>query len=142
MLYLRPLALADVARAAAIEAEAYPEDEAASAARMEERCREAGQHFWGVYANPVPAGDEASAALPDAALIGYINGTRAEGATLTDESMAEHVPEGRSLCIHSVVVADKYRRAGIATAALRAYMRVQSHGACFPPASALFSRRT
>uniref|UniRef100_A0A7S2RT05 N-acetyltransferase domain-containing protein n=1 Tax=Rhizochromulina marina TaxID=1034831 RepID=A0A7S2RT05_9STRA len=125
-LRLRRLALEDVPRAAVIEAESYPADEAASAERMAERCREAGEHFWGVFASPVPQGDVASASFPGAALVGFINGTRAEGDTLTDESMEEHMPEGRSLCIHSVVVAEKYRRCGVARAALQAYMKTQA----------------
>lgn len=36
--------------------------------------------------------------------------------------MSEHNPLGSSLCVHSVVVAEKYRRKGVARSALRAFI--------------------
>eukprot|EP00955_Chlamydomonas_euryale_P038645 351146-Chlamydomonas_euryale.AAC.1 len=41
---------------------------------------------------------------------------------LTHDSMSTHEPDGTTLCIHSVCVAQPHRRRGVASAALRAYI--------------------
>ncbi|CAN0277148.1 unnamed protein product [Ascophyllum nodosum] len=55
-------------------------------------------------------------------MAGYVCGTCCQGSELTHESMTEHDASGQTLCIHSVVVSDKFRRRGYATALLRYLM--------------------
>ncbi len=46
---------------------------------------------------------------------------------LTEESMSAHDPLGTTLCIHSVVIEEAYRRLGFAKAMLKEYVqRVQA----------------
>ena len=52
-------------------------------------------------------------------MAGYVCGTCCQGSELTHESMTEHDASGQTLCIHSVVVSDKFRRRGYATALLK-----------------------
>jgi GNAT superfamily N-acetyltransferase len=56
-------------------------------------------------------------------LCGFVCGTLTTSATLTDESMSCHEPLGKTLCIHSVVVEESYRRRGIALWMLRSYLQ-------------------
>jgi hypothetical protein len=48
-------------------------------------------------------------------LIGFVNGTLSSGPSLEHDSMTRHDPKGRTLCIHSVVIAPELRRRGYAT---------------------------
>ncbi|CAN0176643.1 unnamed protein product [Ectocarpus fasciculatus] len=55
-------------------------------------------------------------------LVGFVCGTCSQGEELSHESMHLHDPNGQTLCIHSVVVAEKFRRRGYATAMLKTYV--------------------
>ena len=61
-------------------------------------------------------------AFLDGHLVGFICATRASGDTLTHASMSEHVPEGTSVCIHSVCVDASQRRKGVALTMLKNYL--------------------
>ena len=56
-------------------------------------------------------------------ILGFVVGTLSVASELHHQSMFEHAPEGRYLCIHSVVVAAEWRRRGLASAMLREYLR-------------------
>mmetsp|Transcript_24320 Transcript_24320/g.76619 ORF Transcript_24320/g.76619 Transcript_24320/m.76619 type:complete len:118 (-) Transcript_24320:2045-2398(-) len=53
---------------------------------------------------------------------GFVNGTLAKSRELTHESMSSHDPEGTTLCIHSVCVAEPERRKGLGLRMLKAYV--------------------
>ena len=99
----------DLQRLAALEAESYPADEAASPATLAARIAEAPDCF-------LLAED------PDGALLGFVCGTRSAEPELTEESMRRHDPAGSSLCVHSVVVAPTHRRAGLGSELLARYL--------------------
>ena len=54
-----------------------------------------------------------------AELVGYVNGTLTSSASLTHDSMEKHEPSGTMLCIHSVVVPERFRRDKVATNMLK-----------------------
>ena len=74
------------------------------------RMREAPQFFSGV----VDA---------DGNVQGFVCGTCTTSPTLTDESMSTHEPDGTTLCIHSVVTSESWRRKGVATWMLAQYLQ-------------------
>ncbi|KAA0158381.1 hypothetical protein FNF31_05451 [Cafeteria roenbergensis] len=94
-----------------LEEASYPADEMASRAKLELRLTVAGDFFF-VMREAAPHGSHGP-------VVGYVCGTLAKA--LTEESMAEHDPEGRLLCIHSVVVAPRWRRRGVAAWMVRQY---------------------
>jgi ribosomal protein S18 acetylase RimI-like enzyme len=112
-LFFRPATLEDLDRIAQLEADGYPEDEAASRDRLQFRLENAPQFFLAAIR---PAND---------AMIGYVCATLApEGSTrLSEDTMATHAPEGSTLCIHSVCVDALERRKGVASKLLQAYAR-------------------
>jgi guanine nucleotide exchange factor len=75
----------------------------------------------------------AYARLPDGEpgeLVGYICSTLSDSGTLTHSSMSTHIPNGSSICIHSVCVKGNYKRRGIALAMLKEYItRTKDAGA-------------
>eukprot|EP00968_Pinguiococcus_pyrenoidosus_P013410 scaffold1220_cov259-Pinguiococcus_pyrenoidosus.AAC.82 len=97
----RKLRETEVDAAFALETASYPADEAASLDSLQFRQAHAGEYFYGAF-----DGSEA--------LRGFVCATVAPGDELTQETMAEHHPDGSTLCIHSVVVASDLRRKGIA----------------------------
>eukprot|EP00047_Mylnosiga_fluctuans_P015784 m.49275 g.49275 ORF g.49275 m.49275 type:complete len:166 (+) comp6103_c0_seq1:1311-1808(+) len=105
----RPVTLADIDRALAIENAGYPADEAASYQSFHTRLTCAPELFLGAW-------------LPSGELAGYICATQSGGAHLEEESMRVHNPEGAAVCIHSVCVDPRYRRKGIALQLLRRYI--------------------
>merc|ERR1719171_3102678 len=68
---------------------------------------------------PLPEG---LAEVESAELLGFVNGTLSASEELEHETMSAHDPTGTSLCIHSVVIAEPYRRQGLARAMLRQYL--------------------
>ena len=52
-------------------------------------------------------------------MFSMVCGTCCQGAELSHESMDGHDPNGPTLCIHSVVVAESHRRKGYATTMLK-----------------------
>lgn len=63
-------------------------------------------------------------------MVGFICGTCCPGSELSHETMSGHDPAGPTLCIHSVVVDEKFRRKGYATTMLKVYVCVCVR-ACF-----------
>lgn len=57
-------------------------------------------------------------------MVGLICGTCCQGSELTHASMDGHDPDGPTLCIHSVAVAEKLRRRGYATTLLKVCMKL------------------
>jgi ribosomal protein S18 acetylase RimI-like enzyme len=94
-----------------IEEASYPADEAASNSDLQYRQHNAAPYF---RCAVVEDDDDNSK------LVGYICSTRCR--EFEHESMATHVPDGRLLAIHSVVVPEEYRRKGIATKMLKDYV--------------------
>lgn len=56
------------------------------------------------------------------ALLGFVNGTCTSEPTILHESMFTHDPNGKTLVIHSVVVAASNRRRGIGKRMLLEYV--------------------
>lgn len=104
----RPARPSDTDALADLESRSYPADEAASRDTIAFRLANAPACFL--------------AAIDGEHVVGFVCGTRARGARLTHASMAEHVPDGESLCIHSVVVEDSRRRTGLGSRMLTAYL--------------------
>jgi ribosomal protein S18 acetylase RimI-like enzyme len=104
-----PAETSDIEALAALEAESFPEDEAASEATIRNRQTVANRYFYTVK----DACDR---------IVGFVNGTCAHGLTIHHESMSEHVPDGKTLVIHSVTVAPSHRRKGLGSSMLQAYV--------------------
>jgi predicted PhzF superfamily epimerase YddE/YHI9/GNAT superfamily N-acetyltransferase len=114
--YFELVAAAHIDRAFEIESEGYPADEAATHEGLVTRQRDAGQFFLGMYTS-----EQHNAAD----LVGFVCGTCCQGAELLDETMSTHdiSAKATTVCIHSVVVEEHYRRKGLATAMLKEYVR-------------------
>ncbi|OQR82109.1 hypothetical protein THRCLA_11131 [Thraustotheca clavata] len=105
----RLITLAEAAAAHAIEVASYPEDEAASLEQIQSRIQQANDYFLGAY-------DDKNQ------LLGFVNGTLTAKRDLEEDTMSCHDPNGKFLCIHSVVVSQAYRKQGIAKKLLKAYV--------------------
>uniref|UniRef100_A0A0G4FCC2 N-acetyltransferase domain-containing protein n=1 Tax=Chromera velia CCMP2878 TaxID=1169474 RepID=A0A0G4FCC2_9ALVE len=106
-----------VKRVYEVEIESYPEDEAASQEGIQMRLEEAPEHFCVLLQKGEEGeGDKSS-------LAGFVNGTCTSGTTLTHETMETHEKDGRTLCIHSVVIHQDFRRRGVGSEMLKAYVR-------------------
>ena len=115
---LKNLPKEDVQAALEIELASYPADEAASLTSLTYRQEHAFECFRGAY-----LGDK---------LVGFICGTRTNDVRLTHDSMEEHVHDGKTLCIHSVVVDSNYRKKGYGKFMLKEYIKyVQDNSAKF-----------
>jgi len=114
-----PVPVARLARAYAIESASYPADEAATEDKLRMRMEQASGFFWGAY----DTSDN---------LQGFICGTLTTSEVLTDESMSEHEPKGKTLCIHSVVVDAALRRKGMAAWMLQCYLQKVGQGESAP----------
>ncbi|MBT8492653.1 MAG: GNAT family N-acetyltransferase [Deltaproteobacteria bacterium] len=98
-MHIRPATMADLDALIELEHESYPEDEAASREVFAHRLEHAGDCFTVGESGGQP--------------VGLVCGTRARGIELEARSMREHVADGQTLCIHSVVVAPPLRRRGL-----------------------------
>ena len=99
----------DIQLALDIELASYPSDEAASLNSLTFRQANALECFRGAYIEDV--------------LIGFICGTRTKDVRLTHDSMDEHISNGKSLCIHSVVIDKKFRKKGYGKFMLKEYIK-------------------
>jgi len=52
-----------------------------------------------------------------------VNGTKTKERELHEENMSTHNSEGKTLCIHSVVIQPELRRKGLATKMLNEYIK-------------------
>lgn len=125
----------DIPICAELEAASYPASEAASKSSLQYRQHHAARYFRCAVLNNSST-TTASAATTDPCgggtgkdedphddddtVIGFICSTKCH--TFTHESMSVHDSSGRLLAIHSVVVAEPYRRQGIATRMLKDYI--------------------
>ncbi|KDQ09289.1 hypothetical protein BOTBODRAFT_37197 [Botryobasidium botryosum FD-172 SS1] len=105
----------EVQRAFEIESLGYPIDEAATLDALRYRQEHAPRLFLGAYI-PIDA-------TSDRKLVAFVVSTLSEHPTLTHASMSTHVPQGSSVCMHSVCVDPEFKRRGIALALLREYLR-------------------
>ncbi|CAM9592686.1 unnamed protein product [Ectocarpus sp. 4 AP-2014] len=122
-LEVRGLSEANLPKAVEIETASYPEDEAASPENMRFRRTNADDFF--LEATLKTAGESGGGGGgggEEEELVGFVCGTCSQGEELSHESMHLHDPNGQTLCIHSVVVAEKFRRRGYATEMLKAYV--------------------
>jgi predicted PhzF superfamily epimerase YddE/YHI9/ribosomal protein S18 acetylase RimI-like enzyme len=104
----------DIEACAAIEEASYPADEAASRSSLQYRQHHAERYFRCAVLSEQQDDDEHDE------IIGYVCSTRCQ--QFTHGSMSSHDSAGRLLAIHSVAVAEDYRRKGIAKAMLRDYV--------------------
>lgn len=111
-IFFRPALEQDLDIINRLEADGYPEDEAASPLQMEYRLKHAPEFFL-------------CCEKSNEGVVGYVCGTLAPPGNnrLSEETMSSHHPDGTALCIHSVCVHKNNRRKGIATKLLRAYAR-------------------
>ncbi|KAL5016167.1 hypothetical protein ScPMuIL_005756 [Solemya velum] len=107
----------DIAHAYELEKEGFPKSHAASFDLLMYRHLEAPGLMIGYFAK-----DE---------LVGYISGTRYHGSQVTEESKKMHIPNGGSVCIHSVCVKTHRRRQGIGTKLVQEFVQqVKLHEQC------------
>lgn len=101
-----------IPEAAEVERASYPEDEAASPESLAFRQANAGEFFLEAR---LTSGEGIAGEM-----VGFVCGTCCPGSELSHETMSLHDPAGPTLCIHSVVVAERFRRRGYATTMLKA----------------------
>lgn len=109
----RHVQIEDMPRCYEIESSSYPEDEAATLEKLIYRQQHAGEYFICVTKPQDETSDSEH-------IIGFICSTRC--SEFTEESMSEHAATGSILAIHSVVIDEKYRRQGVASAMLKEYL--------------------
>jgi predicted PhzF superfamily epimerase YddE/YHI9/ribosomal protein S18 acetylase RimI-like enzyme len=114
---LRQATEADWAAVCALEAASYPADEAATPEKLRFRIRNAAHLFRVLEARAAPGAD------PAPELLGFVCATATAQKRVTEESMFTHEPAGRTAVIHSVVVAEKWRRRGLARHAVTLFAR-------------------
>eukprot|EP00919_Chromeraceae_sp_WS-2016_P041506 GHVR01098928.1.p1 GENE.GHVR01098928.1~~GHVR01098928.1.p1 ORF type:complete len:179 (+),score=8.93 GHVR01098928.1:40-537(+) len=108
--HMSPISRELLLDAYSLEKSSYPEDEAANLEGITYRFDNSRDYFH---------------QLTDSTgkLIGFINGTLCKGRELEHNSMSNHDPLGRTLCIHSVVVTSEFRRKGIGLNMLKNYIK-------------------
>ncbi|CAG8433159.1 9560_t:CDS:2 [Diversispora eburnea] len=106
----------DIERAFELESQGYPPEEAATLEKLEYRQKNAPKLFLGAYLPSIPSNNN------NEYLIGFIVSTLTTSHFLTEESMSNHEPDGKTVCIHSVCIDKQYRRRGIATDLLKEYI--------------------
>ena len=120
----------DIPACYAIEAASYPAAEAASKSALQYRQHHCSRYFRCAVLNGGGGGGgvvmegEASNNNGDRdrdEVIGFVCSTKCH--SFRHESMSVHEASGRLLAIHSVVVAEKYRRQGIATLMVKDYIQ-------------------
>ena len=99
-LEMKQATLSNLEALASLEAKSFPPDEMAEKATIKARISNACKFFY-VWTTK-----------EDSAICGFVNGTCINASAITEESMTEHEPSGRSLVIHSVTVDPKHRRKG------------------------------
>lgn len=140
-LLFRNVCPTDLAKITALEKASYPADEAASRAQIQHRQHHAAAFFrCAVLVNEIsPINSTNSADEKDTndasisfmndnldslndlgEIVGFITATRCH--KFDEESMKTHVPSGKYLAIHSVVVDEKYRKLGIGTRMMKDYI--------------------
>jgi ribosomal protein S18 acetylase RimI-like enzyme len=97
-----------------IEAACFPADEAASKSSIKFRMENAPSFFM--------VASTSSNDVQGKNIIAFVCGTLVKVNELKEESMSTHEPQGKYLCIHSVAVEKQYRRQGIASRLLQAYI--------------------
>jgi predicted PhzF superfamily epimerase YddE/YHI9/ribosomal protein S18 acetylase RimI-like enzyme len=103
----------DIHQCIEIEKASYPPDERASKWDLQFRQHHAAPYFQCAYLEHPEDEDEVE-------VVGFINATRCH--VLTRESLSSHQSEGPLLAIHSVTVAEEYRRHGLATKMMKHYI--------------------
>jgi ribosomal protein S18 acetylase RimI-like enzyme len=98
-----------------IETASYPPNEAATKSSLQYRQHHAAAYF---FCAVIPCDD--NNIDENDKVIGFVCSTKCNN--FEHESMTVHVPDGNLLAIHSVVVAEPYRRRGIATRMVREYI--------------------
>ena len=113
---LRIVSENDLHRIYNLEVNGYPSDEAASREKLFYRFIFAKEHFMAFALN--------------GNVIGFVCGTKTKESKLTDETMSIHDRDGKHLCIHSVVIDDKYKRRGYGTKMMKEYVKHQLGASC------------
>jgi guanine nucleotide exchange factor len=108
-LVFRRATASDLTTIVELESSSYPSDEGATAAALYETQDVASAYFHVMENNTKQ-------------VVGFICGTRGHDAS-TAENITSHVPTGKVLAIHSVVIRPSYRRSGVATKLLRNYIQ-------------------
>ena len=103
----------DIHQCIEIEKASYPPDERASKWDLQFRQHHAAPYFQCAYLEHPEDDDEVE-------IVGFINATRCH--VLTKETLSTHQSDGPLLAIHSVTVAEEYRRQGLATKMMRHYI--------------------
>ncbi|KAG0169960.1 hypothetical protein DFQ28_003331 [Apophysomyces sp. BC1034] len=108
-----PVSIEDLDTIAALESLSFHPDEAASKEQLEKRIGYAVQT------------DDALMAVTrhNGELVGYITTTLTTAPLVTDESMSNHDPSGKTVCLHGVCTAPEYRGRGLAGALMRHWIQ-------------------
>ncbi|KAG2374869.1 hypothetical protein C9374_010243 [Naegleria lovaniensis] len=118
------------------EKESYPEDEAATYEKLKYRLLHANDVFRGYFRmdtldRPHVGSQDTTQQTTNMTdlnpskpvqLIGFVCGTKTSHSTLTHDSMSVNDPNGRTLCIHSVVIKKEFRNCGLGLHMLQLYL--------------------
>lgn len=110
----------DIPACYAIEAASYPASEAASRSALQYRQHHCSRYFRCAVVDD-DSNDNNNGDGDHDVVIGFVCSTKCH--RFDHESMSVHEAAGRLLAIHSVAVAEPYRRRGIATRMLKDYIR-------------------
>ena len=104
------------------EIASFPPDEAATLEGMQMRRNEAGNVFCHL-------------STECGRLIGFVNGTATTETQLTHQSMEQHEPNGKLLCIHSVTIVPDLRLRGLGIRMFQNYVEYVQRLNCFDSAA-------
>jgi ribosomal protein S18 acetylase RimI-like enzyme len=120
----------------ALETASYHPDEAASPEQLRNRlgyASDSGKELFYVARETV-----------NNEVVGFVCSTLSSSPVLTDESMSQHEPNGKTICLHSVCVSPKTRKQGVATRLLEDWIKtlrdINTHGTKKYDRIALISR--
>ena len=105
-----------------LESASYPEDEKATREKLHLRLTRAPELFMGAFVVVVKNNEDDR--KEEEILVGYVCSTKTSQESLTHESMSRHEEEGRTVCIHSVVVRDSWRKRGVGSQMMQQYLRL------------------
>ncbi|KAK5119565.1 hypothetical protein LTR85_007393 [Meristemomyces frigidus] len=146
--YTQSLSPKDVDSCTRLEEEAFPPQERCTREKFQYRLKHCGELSLGIFTshseNQIPTSETAApvySGAPErkAVLLGHILATKTTNPTVTDKDMAipspdnpdpsaGHKEEGRTICIHSLAVLPEFRKRGLGTTLMKAFLqRTESH---------------
>lgn len=116
--YFRPVEIDQVDAISQLESASYPSDEAATPEKLSYRA----EHAKDFFLVAIDGSSDHDPQRPQHSVIGFVCSTLTASLSLTHESMSTHDPDGKVLCIHSVVIEASRRRQNIGSRLMTAYI--------------------